>query len=156
MSTDAAPTPTLTPTPAPVPTETWIERQEHAIAQATHNLVVYLDPLRVEIERQLAQVAHETWQRAAAWTADYFERNKAELAAKVAEAIIAAVIKQFPGVNIEADQISQFIVTQAGEMFSVLIAELRKEGQIIAPTPAPAPAPPAPSPAPAPAPEPSK
>ena len=156
MSPDPAPSPTPNPAPAPAPApaESWIARQAHTIEQAVHNTVVYLDPLRVEIEQELATVAHKTWQNAAAWTADYFARNAPELGEKAAEAIVALIVKEIPGAAPFASQISTAVVTEAAKMFEVLVAELRKEGQIIAPPPAPAP--PQPAPTPAPAPEPSK
>ena len=138
--------PAPAPAPAPAPQPDWFQRQEHAIAQAVHNTVVYLDPLRVEIEHQIATVAHETWQNAAKWTADYFARNRDELAKKAAERILAIIVAKIPGADAFAPEISTAIVTEAADMFGVLIAELQKEGHVIAPQP----------PAPTPAPEPAK
>ena len=137
------PTPAPAPTPAPQPD--WFVRQEHLAATALHSILARLDPLAGQIEHDLAIVAHDTWQNAAAFAAAYLTRNRAEFGTKLAEAIVADLVAKVPGLAIEAPAISEFAVSELEKIFGVLIAEMQKEGHVIAPQP------PAPTPAPEPA-----
>lgn len=79
-------------------------------------------------EELAVKIAKDAWHEAAKWAADYAERNKAELSDKIAKAVVAYLLSLAPGVAPEANVIAGFVVSEAEQLFEVLVKELTAQG----------------------------